>query len=145
MRGKMENIDIFNNSAQILNKNIPKSIISFKTILFLLFIFVLIFINIPFNNYKIYQGSIHIENDKTLIKLNVNELDFPINKDNKLYIEYSRYNYKIINITNDYVLLEVDLNDNIKIENNMIIVKFKSEKTKIITKIKNIIKERVNI
>ena len=82
MKVKMDNIDIYNNSAIILNNKLPKKIISWITILIILFILFIIFSFVPFNIYKPIIGYVDIKNNKTYLVLDITKSDFPINNEN---------------------------------------------------------------
>ena len=141
MKLKEDKLDIYNNSAIILNRQAPRVINTWIIILIatsIIFIFCLL---IPFNIYKTYNGYIIIENNNTYINLVIDKTDFPINKNNKLYIKDMEYKYEIINIERDSVLLEVNIKDNINIKNNIVVVNILKEKTTILEIIKNKIKK----
>ena len=98
---KEDNIDIYNNSAVILNKSNSFYSISWIITLIILTILFIIISFIPFNIYKSYEGYIVLNNNKSYINLILEKHDFPINKNNKLYIKNKNYKYEIINI-NEY-------------------------------------------
>lgn len=139
----MDKIDIYNNSAIILNKKTPKKIISWITILIILLIIFIIFSFVPFSIYKPCFGYVDIKDNNSYLVLTLSVSDFPINKDNKLYIKSKSYDYEVININIDdgEVILKVDLDDNLKISNNMISVNFLKDRTTIFNIIKNKIKK----
>lgn len=137
----MDNINIYNNSAMILNKKTPKQVYSWITILILLVIISIILFLIPFNIYKTYLGSLILDNDKTYIKLSLNNNDFPIKKKNKLYIENNCYNYEVININNLEVLLSINLKDEIRINNNIVVVNVIKSRTTVFEIVKEKIKK----
>ena len=68
--------------------NKPKFIISWITILITILMLSLIFINIPFNVYKSFNGYIFKYNKKFYIRLLINKSDFPVNKKDILLIRY---------------------------------------------------------
>lgn len=138
----MEDIELFNDSARIINNINRKSIISWNTILLLIIICFLIFINVPFNKYNVCVGTIKEENE-FYIKIDKTESNFPIKKTDKLYIEYKEYNYKIKEINDNYIVIKLNLEDKYKIDNNMVLVKFKSDKTSIYKILKELIKEEL--
>lgn len=125
----MDNIEIYNNSAIILNKKTPKSIISWITILISLLIMLVILFSVPFNIYKSYSGYVYIQDNSSYLILMLEESDFPINKNNKLYIKNTKYDYDIVNINNKEVTLKLKLKDNIKIENNLFVVNILKDRT----------------
>lgn len=124
----MDSIDIYNNKACIIeNKYIYSKY--FAIILIIIFILLIIFSFIPFNIYKNYVGSVIIENNTSYIKIETNLSDFPINKNNKLYILKDKYNYEIIKIENNNVILKVNLKDNIRINNNILLLNILTNRT----------------
>lgn len=141
----MDKIDIYNDSAIILERKTPKSIISWITILILVLIVFIIFSFIPFNIYKNYSGYINIDNKNTYLIINFKKSDFPIGKNNILYIHNKYYKYKIINIKDNTVTLDVKLDDNLKIENNIVLINILKEKTTLYKIIKNEIKKGFGI
>ena len=138
---KMDNLDIYNDSAIILDKKTPKKIISWITILIILTILFIIFSFFPFNIYKQLVGYVNIVDNSSYIVLEVNESDFPINKTNKLYIKNKQYNYKIVNIEEDKLILSINLEDNSKIQNNIVTVNILKNRTTLFKIIKNKIKK----
>lgn len=138
---KMDNIDIYNNSAIILNKKVPKSIISWITILFIILVLLIIFFSIPFNIYKSYNSYVSLYNDESYLILSVKENDFPINKGNKLYIKNDKYDYEVISINEDNIVLKVDLKDELKLDSNIVVVNLLSKRTTVFEILKNEIKK----
>lgn len=116
----MESIDIFNNSAIIMNRKTPKKIISWITILLLLIITILIFSFIPFNIYKRNIGVVFIYNNEYFVDLKLENNDFPIYKNKKLYINNDLYKYEVIKIDNNSVILKINLNEEHKIDGNIL-------------------------
>mgnify|MGYP003302592715 CR=1 FL=1 len=141
----MDKIDIYNDSAIILERKTPKSIISWITILILVLIVFIIFSFIPFNIYKNYSGYINIDNKNTYLIISLEKSDFPIVKNNILYIHNKCYKYKIISIKDNIVTLDVKLDDNLKIENNIVLINVLKEKTTLYKIIKNKIKKGLGI
>ena len=137
MKPKEYNIDIYNNSGFILNKDISFFEKSWIIILISLIILFTIFMFIPFNVYKTYNG--YVENDN--VYLIIENRDFPVNKNNKLYIENNLYKYEIISINNNIVNIDVKLNKEINIENNIFKVNVLKDRTSIFKIIKNKIKK----
>ena len=127
--------------SEILSRKMPKSIISWITILIITFILSLIFINIPFNTYKSFNGYIFKYKEKFYIRVLINKSDFPIYKKDTLYIKDKKYRYKIINIDKKKYILDLRLDNSIKIENNIVIVNIKKEKTTVFKILKNKIKK----
>ena len=129
------------NSEEILERKMPKSIVSWITILIIFLIVSLIFINIPFNTYKSFNGYIFRYEDNFYIQVLINKSDFPINKKNTLYIKNKKYNYKVLNIDRKENILSLKLEDSIKIDNNIVKVNIKKGKTTVFNILKNIIKK----
>ena len=129
MLEKMDNINIYNDSAIILSKKTPKSIISWLTILIILLIVLIILFCVPFNIYKNFGSYVTLEDNNSYLIITANESDFPVYKNKKLYIERDRYNYDIVRIKDNQVILKVDIKDNIKINNNTFRVNILSNRT----------------
>lgn len=134
---KMDKIDIYNDSATVLNKKMPKFIISWITILLILLVLLVIFFSIPFNTYKNYIGYVKLDNLNSYLIISPKNSDFPINKSNKLYIKSDEYDYEVTNINEDNIILKVDLKDEIKIENNIVLVNLLSSRTTVFEILKN--------
>ena len=128
----MDNVDVFNNSAIILNKKVPKRIISWITILIILLSLVTIILFVNFNVYKSTIGIYH--NDK----VEIYDFNLPLNKKNKLYINQNLYNYKIIGIYDNKIILDIKLDDDLKIENNIFNINILKSRTNLF----NIIKKK---
>ena len=137
MKPKEYNIDIYNNSGFILNKDISFFEKSWIIILVSLIILFIIIIFIPFNIYNTYNA--YIENSSVYLILEKD--DFPVNKNNKLYIENNLYKYKIININNNVVNIDIKLKEDINIENNIFKVNVFKSRTSLFKIIKNKIKK----
>jgi len=137
MKLKQYNIDIYNNSDFILNKDISFFEKSWIVILISLIILFMIIIFIPFNIYKTYNG--YIQNNFVYVMLESN--DFPVNKNNKLYIENNLYKYEIISIDNNVVVIDIKLKEDINIENNTFKVNVLKSRTSLLKIIKNKIKK----
>ena len=127
--------------SELLSRKVSKSIISWITILIIIFILTLIFINIPFNTYKSFNGYIFKYKKDFYIEVLVSKSDFPINKKDTLYIKDKKYNYKVINIDKKKYILDLKLEDNVKIENNIVRVNIEKEKTTVFKILKNKIKK----
>lgn len=136
-----DNIDIYNNCAIILNKKTPSIIKSWIIILTLLSILFITIIFIPYNKYITYNGYVILKENKSYISLNINKNDFPIKNKNKLYIESNKYNYKIISIENNNLILSIDLKDEIKINNNLVTLHIFKDKITWFEKIKKKVKK----
>lgn len=137
----MEDIKIYNDSAIILNRKTPKGIISWITILIILLIIITMLFCIPFNIYKNFRGYVAIKENYSYLNLFLNESDFPIYKDNKLYIKDTMYNYEIVSIIDNEVILKVDLDDNIKINDNVVLANILTDRTTVFKILKNKIKK----
>lgn len=142
---KMNNIDIYNNSAIILKRKTPKIIISWITILITSISLLIIFSFVPFNIYKTYGGYITIENDNSYINLFINESDFPIYNNYNLYIKNTEYSYEVISISHDELKLELNLEDKLRINNNYIFVNILESRTTLFKIIKEKIKKGFGI
>ena len=141
MKLKEGNIDIYNNSAIILSNKTPNFIKSWIIILIILSLLFIIISFIPFNTYSTYNGIV-IEKDKeSYINLNLEKSDFPISKNNKLYIKDKNYKYKILNIEDSSILISIKLKDDIKINNNIVTVNILKNRTTLFKIIKNKIKK----
>lgn len=139
MKLKEDNIDIYNNSAIILNRKTPSFLCSWVMILIVLSVIFVIMLFIPFNIYSTYNGSVFVYGNDTYISLNVDKNDFPINKNKKLYIKDTIYKYEVITIKESNVILDINLKRNINIDNNIIVVNILKSRTTIF----EIIKKRV--
>lgn len=137
----MDNINIYNNSAIILSKKTPKSIVSWISILFVLLILLIIFFSIPFNIYNSLFGYITIKDNDSYLVLSLDKSDFPMNKNDKLYIKSDKYDYEVIDIDNNKVILKIDLKEEIKLDNNTVIVNLLSNRTTVFEILKNKIKK----
>lgn len=138
MLKKMDDINIYNDSAIILKRKTPKGIISWITILIILLIILTILFSIPFNKYKKINGYVI---NKGYLNLLVSESDFPIYKNKKLYIKEDKYDYEIVDIKDNEVILKIELSDDIKIENNIVEVNILSNRTTVFEILKNKIKK----
>jgi hypothetical protein len=140
MKLKEDNIDIYNNSAVILNDKTPDFINAWLIILVILCLLFIEILFIPFNMYSAYNGHI-IESDKeSYISLNLEKSDFPISKNNKLYIKDKSYRYKILGIEGNNILISIKLDD-IKINNNIVVVNILKNRTTLYKMIKNKMKK----
>lgn len=135
----MNKLDIFNNSAIILNNNTPKKIVSWITILIILTGIIITLSFFPFNIYKTKIGYINIVSNNSYIVLPIDSSDFPVNKNNKLYIKDKQYNYNIEKIETDKLILQVNIDNSLKIQNNIINMHFLKRRTTLF----NIFKEKI--
>lgn len=135
MKLKEDNIDIYNNSSIILKNTHSPLINSWIIILIILCLLFILISFIPFNIYDTYNG--YIIDDYIYI----NEYDFPINKSNKLYINKQSYKYEVISIEDKSVVLKVGIKNDIKINNNIVIVNILKNRTTLFEIIKSKIKK----
>ena len=126
----MQNIDIFNDSAIILDRKVPNIIKSWITVLVILSVLFIPISFIKFNTYEGYTG-VYI-NNVVIIYSN----HFPLNK--KLYIEGKKCNYDIISIENNKVILNIELDSSLKVENNVLNLNILKDRTSIL----NILKKK---
>ena len=136
-----DNLDIYNDSAIILEKKTPKKIISWITILIILTILFVVFLFIPFNIYKPLVGYVDITNKSSYLILDFNKSDFPFNKNNELYIKNKKYDYKVVRIEGDKLILNVNLDNNLKVQNNIVTANVLKNRTTLFNIIKNKIKK----
>ena len=139
-----EKIDIFNLPSNILNKKTNIYIIMWN-ILLLLFISILILVIIfyEFYEYETCLGYVKkIDDYKVVVYLKdfskINEYELYLDDEVILFDVYSiSSDYYIINNENYYeIILNVELKDIYKIENNILNLKFKKNKTTYFNKIK---------
>ena len=141
MKEKMDKIDIYNDSAIILSNKTPKRIISWITILVIFLICFIIFSFVPFNIYKPYTGYIYIENGESFFASTLEYSDFPVIKNKKLYVEGKKYKYEIVKLENNNLVLKIDLDNNLKVNKNIIIINVLKERTTIFKILKSKIKK----
>lgn len=120
----------------ISNKKIvlPKTI---KIILILLCLFVIFILNYKISIYDIYESKI-VKGDDYYVQVlvDINKQDFLSN--DEVLIENKKYNYKILNIENDYIYdsnikymivnVSINLDKKYKVNNNYLILKQKRKK-----------------
>ena len=136
-----DNLDIYNDSAIILEKKTPKKIISWITILIILTILFVVFLFIPFNIYKPLFGYVDITNNSSYLILDFDKSDFPFNKNNELYIKSKKYDYKVVRIEENKLILNVNLDNNLKVQNNIVTANVLKNRTTLFNIIKNKIKK----
>ena len=136
-----DKLDIYNDSAIILEKKTPKKIISWITILIVLLSFFVIISLIPFNIYKPFVGKVNITNDRILLELDLNYGGFPVNRYNKLYIKNKEYDYEVVSIEDNILYLDINLDESLRIQNNIVNVNILKDRTTIFKIIKNKIKK----
>ena len=139
-----EKIDVYNEPSNILNKKSNIYIIIWSILLFIFIVIaVLIIVFYKFYEYETCLGYVKkLEDYKVVLYLK----DFSKLNDYELYldeeqIEFSVYSisseYYIINNENYYeIILDVNLNDIYKIENNILNLTIKKEETTYFEKIK---------
>lgn len=137
MNLKTENIDIYNNSAMILQAKTPKFVRYWITTLSCFIVLVVFIIFIPFNIYSTYNA--YIKDNYLYIKLNDN--DFPIYKNKKICIKDECYKYEVVNIDKSNVILDIKTNKYIKIDNNILIINILKDRTNIYKIINNKLKK----
>ena len=140
-----DKLDIYNDSAIILEKKTPKKIISWITILVILMGLIVVFSMVPFNIYKPFIGKVNITGNKILVGLDLNYSDFPVSRYNKLYIKNKEYSYRVVSIEDNILFLDINLDDNLKIQNNIITMNILKNRTTIFKIIKNKIKKGFGI
>lgn len=137
----MDDINIYYNSSIILDRKIPSKIVSWVTILIGLLIFILLFGN--FIGYKKYQKVVGIVKNNTIIVLIEPNM---INKIQRtLIINNKEYNFEINSISEDYtildnknyyeMILDIDLDNKYKINNNILELNIELGKTTLIKEI----------
>ena len=140
-----DKLDIYNDSAIILEKKTPKKIVSWITILVILLILFVVFSMVPFNVYKPFIGKVNITNNRTLVRLDLNYSGFPVNRYNKLYIKNKEYSYKVVSIEDNSLLLDINLDESLKIQNNIVNVNILKDRTTIFKIIKDKIKKGFDV
>lgn len=148
----MNNLDIFNDTAIIMERKIPPKIISWITIMILSLITLLcisLFYN--YNKYLYYFGTVIVDSENYYIKLYIEKDKIPNFSNNELIVNEVKTKYQIMNISENYYLTELKkevyevqirclLDDEVVINNNLVELRFKVPKTtmmqEIIKKIK---------
>ena len=138
---KMDNLDIYNDSAIILERKTPKKVISWITILIILLVLFIIFSFFPFNIYKPVVGYVAIDGHDSYIVLSLSSSDFPVNKYNKIYVKNKMYNYEIVSIEDNKLIIKANLEDSIRINNNVLTVNILKDRTTLFKFLKNKIKK----
>lgn len=137
----MDDINIYYNSSIIVDRKIPSKIVSWVTILIGLLIFILLFGN--FVEYKKYQKVVGIVKNNAIIVLIEPNM---INKMQRtLIINNKEYNFEINSISEDYtildnknyyeMILDIDLDNKYKINNNILELNIELGKTTLIKEI----------
>lgn len=127
----MVEIDDYKDSKElfIVNNNYSKH---WKIVLILISLFLTVIFFIPFNIYKNYNAFVSLEENEAYINLMLERRDFPIDLNNKLYIKGVLYNYSIKSISNNIVKIKIDLDENLKIQDNVLLVSLLKDRTTII-------------
>ena len=124
----MNDIDIYNNSSVIMLKKVPVKIISWITILLVFLIFILVFgIFFTYNKYEKCIGIVRGNN--IVLELSpdkINKIKDRIIIDNKNYYE---------------IVLNINLEDKYKIDNNILEIYIELEKTTLLKEIFNFLKK----
>ena len=141
----MNDIDIYNNSSVIMLKKVPVKIISWITILLVFLIFILVFgIFFTYNKYEKCIGIVRGNN--IVLELSPDK----INKiKDRLYIDNKKYNFEIkekdyiIIVNKNYyeIVLNINLEDKYKIDNNILEIYIELEKTTLLKEIFNFLKK----
>lgn len=129
----MESINAFEYSKLKLMSEEPSKVVSWIFVLIvLLFLFIIFSLFFRFNIFSSYIGYVDINNNYNL-RVIIDDASFPINKNNKLYIDNKRIDYKIINIEkmNGYyeLLIDCKLDNELLINNNIIKLRFQKYTT----------------
>ncbi len=140
-----DKLDIYNDSSIILEKKTPKKIISWITILVILFSLFVVFSMVPFNIYKPFMGKVNITDNRTFLELDLNYSGFPVNRYNKLYIKNKEYSYKVVSIKENVLLLDINLDEALKVQNNIVNVNILKDRTTIFKIIKDKIKKGFDV
>ena len=135
----MENINVFAYSKLKLMNEKPSKIITWINILLLsLILFIILSIFLKYNIYSTHIGYIEITDNYNL-KVIVDNTSLPIKKNYKLYIDNKQYNYKIIKIDKlsgySEILISAKLDNKVLINNNIVTVRFKKNKTTIMNEL----------
>lgn len=143
----MNDIDIYNNSSVIMLKKVPVKIISWIAILLVFLIFILVFGT--FFTYNKYEKCIGMVRENNIV------LELSPDKINKikdrLYIDNKKYNFEIKEISKDYIIIDnknyyeivlnINLEDKYKIDNNILEIYIELEKTTLLKEIFNFLKK----
>ena len=138
---------IYNNFSYILNKKTSKSIIFFIIFLIISFIiFIIIALKYEYYLYQSYFGYVKKIDDSfyTIIYVSKESID-KLSKSN-LLVDNQDYSFKVVSISEEYfaiddklcyqVILDFALKQESKIENNIINIVLKNDKTTIYNQLK---------
>lgn len=134
-------------SSIVLKKKTSISILIFIFILAIFFIiFLLLIINYKYNIYSHYLGYITGQDENYYISLYVADSKIEYFMDSDLILDKIEKEYKILEISEDYylldntryhlIILESNLDDKYKIENNIINLTIRLEETTLLKQIK---------
>ena len=127
--------NIYNNTSFILEYKTPKIVNSWLLILKIIVLLFIIFMFIPFNNFKTYSGYVLIENNNSFILLDKN-----IELTKNLYIRDKKYDYEIVGIDN-YIKIKIDLDEDLKINSLYLNISIRSNRKTLFEVLKNKIKK----
>ena len=127
--------NMFNDSAIVLYNKVPKKIISWITILISVLFFLFLISLLKFNIYVNYLGI--YKNERVIIKKSYSS----INKSDNLYINGKIYDYEVIEINQDNIILKINLDKNLKINNNVLVINMLKSRTNLFEIIKRKWKE----
>ena len=144
----MEEINAFSYSKLKIMEEKPLIIKYWiNTLIIILVLFIILSTKV---HYKVYSNYIaYIENNNSYnLKIIINDYNFPIKKNYKLYIDNKKYNYKIISIEakEGYyeLLIRCNIEKNLLINNNIITVRFETKKTTLAKELIEKIKKGMN-
>ena len=123
----------------LFKKKYVQAILIILTFIFLFLSF------LPFNLYKTKIGYVDIVDNNSYIVLPIDESDFPVHKNKKLFIKNKKYNYKIMKLESDKLILKINLDNNLKIQNNIVKLNILKDRTTLFKIIKNKIKKGFEI
>lgn len=138
----MNNIDVFENSIEILERKSPGQLYSWKIILgFILILVIFIFSCYKFQKTSHYLGVIHNENN-SILKLYINEEDIHNLHNQVLQVNNKKTKYEILNISEQAIYTnqgekqhEVKLKLKEQANDGVVMVNFKSPQTTLIKEI----------
>ena len=137
----VDKLDIYNNSAIILDKKTPSRIISWITILVISLILFILVSFIPFNIYKSYLGYMYVADNDSFFTSIIEYSDFPVKKDKKLYIKGKKYDYEVISIDDSNLVLKIYNASELEINNNIATLNILEDRTTIFNIVKNKLKK----
>jgi len=141
----MYDIDIYNDSAIILERKMPSKIFSWITILIIaITIFILLSIFLKFNKYETYLGI--IDNNRVIIYYDSKDIPF---KNHLLFIDGKNYTYQVESVNSEAVYMEskkyyevvIKLEQTLDFSSNLLNVTFKGEKTTLFNELKRKVRD----